>query len=253
MIRAIIVDDEPNAIHFISNALQKYCSDVEILGKVQSVEDALLLINNSTFDLLLLDIELLDGSGFDLLAQVKNPNFIVIFITAYNQYAVKAFKFNALDYLLKPLNIKELICAIDKVRIRLASSMPNKFDYHTLLENIKGQSFSKIAISSQTETVFVALTEIVRFEAYGNYSRLILNDRSQMVTSRTLKDYEQILDENMFFRIHHSHIININFLVKYIRKDGFSVLMHDGLSIPVATRRKDAFEEFMKSHFTNLK
>lgn len=252
MIRTIIVDDEPNAVNFLANALEKYCSDVSIVGKIHSVEDAEILINNSTFDLLLLDIELIDGTGFDVLDRVKNRNFEVIFITAYNQHAIKAFKFSALDYLLKPLNIKELLSAIDKVRIRMNSSSNQKFDYKMLLENIKTQNVSKLAINSQNETVFVSLTEIMRFEAYGNYSRVLLKDGSQIIASKTLKDYEQILTEDSFFRVHHSHIINIQYLKKYIRKDGISVLMQDGLSIPVATRRKESFENFMKQHFANL-
>jgi len=252
MIRTILVDDELNALNFTANALNKYCSDVEIIGKVQSVADAELVIQSSHFDLLLLDIELIDGTAFDLLNRLTDRSFEIIFITAYNQHAIKAFKYNAIDYILKPVNIKELIAAIDKVRIRLNSSFNHSIDYKSLLESIKSQNIAKLAIHSVNETVFVSLADINRFEAYGNYSRVILKDGSQIISSKTLKDYEQILDEDVFFRVHHSHIINIHYLKKYIRKDGFSALMQDGLSIPVATRRREAFEHFMKIHFTNI-
>jgi len=252
MIRTILVDDELNALNFTANALNKYCSDVEIIGKVQSVADAELLIQSTHFELVLLDIELIDGTAFDLLNRLSDRSFEIIFITAYNQHAIKAFKYNAIDYILKPVNIKELISAIDKVRIRLNSSLNHPIDYKFLLESIKSQSIAKLAIHSVNETVFVSLADINRFEAYGNYSRVILKDGSQIISSKTLKDYEQILDEDMFFRVHHSHIINIHYLKKYIRKDGFTALMQDGLSIPVATRRREAFEHFMKIHFTNI-
>jgi two-component system, LytTR family, response regulator len=252
MIRTILVDDELNALNFTANALSKYCSDVEIIGKVQSVADAELLIQSTHFDLLLLDIELIDGTAFDLLNRLSVKSFEIIFITAYNQHAIKAFKYNAIDYILKPVNIKELISAIDKVRIRLNSTMSRTIDYKFLLESMKSQSIAKLAIHSLNETVFVSLEEINRFEAYGNYSRVILKDGSQIISSKTLKDYEQILDEDIFFRVHHSHIINIHYLKKYIRKDGYTALMKDGLSIPVATRRREAFEHFMKIHFTNI-
>lgn len=252
MIRTVLVDDEWNALNFTANALNKYCSDVEIIGKVQSVSDAELLISNSHFDLVLLDIELMDGTAFDLLNRLNERPFEIIFITAYNQYAIKAFKYNAIDYILKPVNIKELISAIDKVRIRLNSSLHRPIDYRFLLESIKSQTISKLAIHSMNETVFISIADINRFEAYGNYSRVILKDGNQIISSKTLKDYEQILDEDLFFRVHHSHIINIQYLKKYIRKDGYSALMQDGLSIPVATRRREAFEQFMKQHFTNI-
>ncbi len=252
MIKSIIVDDEPNAVNFLANALTKYCMDVEIIGKAHSIEDALPLLYNSSFDLLFLDIELLDGSGFDLLERVGKINFSVIFITAYNQYAIRAFRFNALDYLLKPVNIKELLNAVDKVRIRLNASQQQMVDFRKLFENLKGPQPTKLAINSQSETVFISLDEIVRLEAYGNYTRVILVDGNQIIASKTLKEYETLLEDMSFFRVHHSHIINLQFIKKYIRRDGVSVLMQDGLSIPVATRRKEAFELYLKDFFNQM-
>lgn len=252
MIRTIIVDDEPNAVNFLANALAKYSTDVEVVGKIHSVEDAEILINSTTFDLLLLDIELIDGTGFDLLQRIENRNFDVVFITAYNQHAIKAFRFSAVDYLLKPLNIKELLLAIDKVRVRLRQNTGSTIDYKALLENIKGVKMNRLAINSQTETLFVSLTEIVAFEAYGNYTKVILSGGNQVIASRTLKDYELMLPDDTFIRIHNSYVINIQFVKKYLHRDGFSVLMHDGITLPVAIRRKEAFESFLKRNFTSL-
>jgi two-component system LytT family response regulator len=251
MIRTIIVDDEPNAVNFVASALQKYCSDVEVVAKLHTVEDAELVVNSSSFDLLLLDIELLDGTGFDLLEKVENRDFFLIFITAYNQHAVKAFKYSAVDYLLKPLNIKELLSAIDKIKQRKDRQDKPEQDIRNLLDNLKGNKIEKLAINAQNETLFVSLSDIIRFEAYGNYSKVFLQN-GEYLASKTLKEFENLLADSTFFRAHHSHIVNIQYLKKYVRKDGLMVLMNDGSSIPVATRRKESFENFLKQHFANL-
>ena len=251
MIRTIIVDDEPNAVNFVDSALKKYCNDVEVVAKLHTVKDAEMVINTTSFDLLLLDIELLDGTGFDLLERIEKRNFFLIFITAYNQHAIKAFKFSAVDYLLKPLNIKELLQAIEKIKERQQRQDKPEKDILNLLENMQGNKMDKLAINAQNETIFVKLSDIIRLEAYGNYCKVYL-ENSQYLASKTLKEFESLLGDSTFFRVHHSHIVNIQYMKKYMRKDGLTILTSDGTQVPLATRRKEAFDDFLKKHFANL-
>jgi two-component system LytT family response regulator len=246
MIRTIIVDDEPNAVKLIENALTKHMDNIRVVAKAYSLHEAEAIINASDFDLLLLDIDLVDGTGFDLLEKIENKNFSLIFITAYNQHAIKAFKYSAVDYLLKPLNIRELIAAIDKISQRKKETGFEIDAIQSLLANLQSIHPNKLAVNAQSETVFVDVKDVVRLESYGNYTKVFFNDKSHIVSSKTLGEYENMLREDSFFRCHYSHLININYVKKYMRKDGLTLILKDGSVIPVSTRRKDDFERFVK-------
>ncbi len=242
MIRTVLVDDETDSIRVLQRLLENYCPQVSIVGTAGGVETALPLIRETKPDLVLLDIEMAQGNAFDLLNQLQPIDFKVIFVTAFDNYAVRAFKYSALDYLLKPVDIDDLVDAINRVR--------TKPDEHTvvqqmkmLLENVGALHLpqQKMAIPTITGLIFISVQDIIRFEAKGNYTSIYLSKGEPILATRTVKDYEEILPENIFCRIHNSHIINLSRIRKYQKGRGGSVEMEDGSIIEVASRRRDEF------------
>ena len=242
MIRTVLIDDEIDSIKILQKLLGSYCPQVEVVGTAEGVETATLLIHATRPDLVFLDIETMQGNAFDLLNRLQPINFQVIFVTAFDNYAVRAFKYSAVDYLLKPLDINRLVTAVDKV-----SSKFEKEDVlaqmKMLLENLSNISVSdqKIAIPTLTGLSFVALGDIIRLEAKGGYTVICMVDRQQILATRAIKDYEDILPPNIFYRIHNSHIINLQKIKKYQKGRGGSVIMEDNSNIEVAIRRRDEF------------
>lgn len=189
-----------------------------------------------------LDIEMPNGSGFDLLESLSEPiDFKIIFITAYHEYALKAFKFSAVDYLLKPINVDELKQAISKVRPGAEQEPKEKID--TLIENIsrKGGTMNKIALPSMEGLQFVNLDEIIYCESQDNYTQFFLTDGKRVMVSKTIKHFEELLDPERFFRVHRSNIINLKYIDKYVKGEGGYVVMKQGERIPVSRRRKESF------------
>jgi two-component system LytT family response regulator len=237
-----LIDDEIDSIKILQKLLGSYCPQVEVVGTAEGVETATLLIHATRPDLVFLDIEMMQGNAFDLLNRLQPINFQVIFVTAFDNYAVRAFKYSAVDYLLKPLDINRLVAAVDKV-----SSKFEKEDVlaqmKMLLENLSNISVSdqKIAIPTLTGLSFVALGDIIRLEAKGGYTVICMVDRQQILATRAIKDYEDILPPNIFYRIHNSHIINLQKIKKYQKGRGGSVIMEDNSNIEVAIRRRDEF------------
>ncbi|HTI93826.1 MAG TPA: LytTR family DNA-binding domain-containing protein [Puia sp.] len=242
MIRTVLVDDETDSIRILQRLLENYCPQVIIVGTAGGVETALPLIRETKPDLVLLDIEMAQGNAFDLLNQLQPIDFKVIFVTAFDNYAVRAFKYSAVDYLLKPVDIDDLRSAISRVE--------KKPDEHTviqqmkmLLENVGSLHLpqQKMAIPTITGLIFITVQDIIRFEAKGNYSSIYLSKDEPVLATRTIKDYEDILPETIFCRIHNSHIVNLSRIKKYQKGRGGSVEMEDGSIIEVATRRRDEF------------
>jgi len=242
VIRTVLIDDEIDSIKILQKLLGSYCPQVEVVGTAEGVETATLLIHATRPDLVFLDIEMMQGNAFDLLNRLQPINFQVIFVTAFDNYAVRAFKYSAVDYLLKPLDINRLVTAVDKV-----SSKFEKEDVlaqmKMLLENLSNISVSdqKIAIPTLTGLSFVALGDIIRLEAKGGYTVICMVDRQQILATRAIKDYEDILPPNIFYRIHNSHIVNLQKIKKYQKGRGGSVIMEDNSNIEVAIRRRDEF------------
>jgi two-component system LytT family response regulator len=242
MIRTILVDDEIDSIRVLRRLLENYCPQVSIVGTAGGVETALPLIRETRPDLVLLDIEMAQGNAFDLLNQLQPIDFKVIFVTAFDNYAVRAFKYSAVDYLLKPVDIDDLRAAISRVE--------KKPDEHTvvqqmkmLLDNVGALNLpqQKMAIPTITGLIFITVQDIIRFEAKGNYTSIYLSKGESIMATRTIKDYEDILPETIFCRIHNSHIINLSRIKKYQKGRGGSVEMEDGSTIEVASRRRDEF------------
>ena len=242
MIRAVLVDDETDSIRVLERLLETFCPQVSIVGKADGVETALRVIQDSLPDLVILDIEMTQGNAFDLLNQLQPIAFQVIFVTAFDNYAVRAFKYSAVDYLLKPVDIDDLRNALGRVTEKTQEKdMMGKMK--VLLDNMGTLNLSqqKMALPTMTGLMFVAIRDIIRFEAKGNYTLIFLNNGDKVTASRNIKDYEDLLPGSIFCRIHHSHIINLQNIQKYQKGRGGYVIMEDGSSIEVASRRREEF------------
>jgi two-component system LytT family response regulator len=242
MINTVIIDDEPGNIRVLKELLKEYCWDIQILGEATHADEALKLIQNVRPDLIFLDIEMPYGNGFDLLDKLMPIEFEVIFVTAFNDYTLKAFRYSALDYLLKPVNLKELREAVKKAGDRLKLKQSN-LQLNNLLSNLRQPDTAalKLAIPNIENIVFVRMDNIVRIEANGGYSSIFLKDGQKEISTKNIKEYEDTLPSNMFIRVHNSHIINLHCFSKYHRGRGGLVEMEDGTMIEVATRRRDQF------------
>lgn len=241
-IKAIIVDDEDLARKNLEFMLNEHCPHVQIIGEAANARTAKKLIESNSIDLLLLDIEMPNGSGFDLLESLEGPlKFKVIFITAYHEYALKAFKFSAVDYLLKPINSEDLENAIAKVNPGNDVEHPEKIA--TLIHNIthKGEGMDKIALPSMEGLQFVGLDDIIYCESQDNYTQFFLTDGKRIMVSKTIKHFEEMLDSERFFRVHRSNIINLKYIDKYVKGEGGYIVMKQGMRIPVSRRRKEPF------------
>jgi len=241
MLRAIIIDDEKNTRDVVSAIMAKHCKEVEIIGFADSVKSGVQIIQKHKPDLLLLDIHLPDGTGFDILKGIKPDNFKIIFITAHEEYALKAFKFSALDYILKPINSNELTASIKKatdslqhaVNLQLATFAHN---YSNLPKEPK-----KIILKTLDSIYSVSVTEIIRCQADTCYTRFFLRDGQIIMVSATLKKFDELLTEFGFFRVHQSHLINLDYFVRYKKTGGGLAILNDGTEVPVASRKKDLF------------
>lgn len=241
-LNAIIVDDEIDSIQLLSFQLKKYFPQVLVTGTFTNVQLAQEKIENLKPDILFLDIEMPVMNGFELLEKIMHLNLNVVFITAYNQFALKAFRFNALDYLLKPVDIDDLKTVIDKATQKIS---PTPMQLNMLQKQLRGEPVNKIAIPSQTGVSFVSLDEILYAEASSNYTNLLMVDKRKLLISKTLKDVQEVLEESHFLRIHRQYIINLNH-VKQLNKTDCSVTMLNGDELPVARNQKELLVEKYK-------
>jgi len=246
MLTAIIIDDEVDAVYSIELIINEYCSNVSIVGKANSAIEGRDIILEKKPDLIFLDIEMPRGTGFDLLEMLPERNFDIIFITAYNNWAIKAFKYSAVDYILKPIDIDELIEAINKVEKNSSSKGFSQDKYQALLENIKINTNKKLSISTSEGIEYVEISKIIRFEGEGSYSKIYIVEQPVLLISKNLKEFQELLLKNNFFRTHNSHLINLEFVKKYVLKDGGHIEMKDNSIVPISRRKKDVFNEVMQ-------
>jgi two-component system LytT family response regulator len=243
MLRTVIIDDEQNIRDVVSLILKKHCPTVEILGTADTVAAGIELIKSKNPDLVLLDIHLQNETGFDLLNKLSPVNFRTIFITAHEEYAVKAFKFSAIDYLLKPINSIELIEAINKVAAAKSPTSEIELGVFNNNQTSKGKELKKIILKTADSIYSVNIREIIRCEADTYYTKFFLPDQQMIMVSTPLKEYDELLSEYGFFRVHQSHLINLDYFTKYKKTDGGFAVLKDGSEIPVSTRKKDLFLE----------
>jgi two-component system, LytTR family, response regulator len=239
--RSIIVDDELKSRESLKILLEDFCDNVEVKALCQNVEEGIAAIDIHKPDVVFLDIQMQRETGFDLLSKIQNIDFEVIFTTAYSEYAIKAFKFSAIDYLLKPIDIEELKRALSKVEKKLNGSFAQRLEH--LIQNLKPatpQNF-KLALPTSDGLVFIKIDDILYCEASSNYTEIFCTDGKKYIVSRTLKEYEDILVDHNFFRIHNSHLINLGCIKKYVRGDGGYVIMNNDVALDVSKRKKEAF------------
>ena len=243
-IRCILIDDESDNRENLRLLLDKYCPQVEVLAEAASAEEGIKKIREHQPDLLFLDVEMPEGSGFDLLKRIGTIDFEVVFVTAYNHYAVKAIKFNALDYLLKPVDIDELVQAVEKVAGKLSNRQPDQ-KLHNLLANLNQQSGQqkRLPLATTDRLHFIPIEEIIHLESESNYTRFFILNSDPLLVAKTLKEYEAILSGYNFIRPHQSHLVNPHYIKTFVRHDGGYLLLTDETRIEVARSRK---EEILK-------
>lgn len=238
--RIVLIDDDPVVRDNMKTLLSIFSPESEIVGEAGGVKEGLACLNNTKTDLVLLDVEMKDGTGFDLLAFYGQPDFKVIFITGHDGYALNAFKYSALDYLLKPVDPTDLQAAIEKVKIQEDSTEQNiKLASHQ--NNKRGTFYDQTVVLKDTETVYlVRLADIIRCESEGNYTKFYLIDGRKLTITKTLKEYDILFADNSFFRAHQSHLINLHHFDRYEKREGGVVYMVDGSTLPVAVRKKES-------------
>jgi two-component system LytT family response regulator len=240
MIKAILVDDEMHCLDTLSILLKDYCPEVQILDRCRSAKAALEVIEKFKPALVFLDIEMPAMNGFEMLEQFQEIPFAVIFTTSYDQYAIKAIHFSALDYLLKPIDPKELVAAVHKVQNQ--KNLPSAEQYRMLMDQVQHkEGFKKIAVPTSDGFELIPEDQILRCEADDNYTHIFLKNKNKIVACRTLKEVEEQLQSfSHFVRVHHSYLVNMNEITKYVRGEGGYVIMSDGSSVNVSRSRKEA-------------
>ena len=239
MIKAIIVDDEPYCCESLGTLLQRFCPEVKVADICHNGVSALKAIKETAPQLVFLDIEMPKMNGFELLEKLGEINFQLIFTTSYDQYAIKAIRYSALDYLLKPVDRDELQRAVQKVALRLKNPLPEQIEILLQKLNYPGTPVAKIAIPTLEGLHMIPVESLISCTADSNYTILHLKNKQKVIASRTLKEIEEVLEDFSFARVHHSHLVNLNEVEKYIRGEGGYLMMSDGTTVDVSRSRKE--------------
>jgi two-component system LytT family response regulator len=238
MIKAIIIDDEPYCCEILAAMLESDCSDVKLVGICNNAFDGLTTIRQNSPDLVFLDVEMPKMNGFEMLEKLPSINFHLIFTTSYDQYALKAIRFSAIDYLLKPIDREELKRSVEKVKDRFQPTIPQQLEI--LMEKLRQpKQVNKIALPSMEGLQMIPVDSIISCESDDNYTELKLKNGKKLMVTRSLKDLEESLEPYSFIRVHRSHVVNLNEIEKYIKGEGGYLLMSDGTTIDVARTKKE--------------
>lgn len=248
--KTVIIDDEESARGTLKTILSRYFKEIEVVGEGSNVASGFETINSVKPELVFLDIKMPDGTGFDLLNKIDNIDFEVVFTTAYDNYAIKAFQASAMGYLLKPIDIDELGTVLEKIKKVLSGPTKGKSRrLQVLMENYGGREgqIKKLVIPNIDGYEVVEIHDLVRCEGERNYTKFILDNGKKILASKTLKEYEELLVEHGFFRIHKSHLVNLHHVKRYLKTDGGTVEMTDGSSLQLSREKKEAFaRKFMQ-------
>lgn len=237
MIKAIIIDDIEQARVTLKKDLQTYAADVEVIGEAGGVVEGARLLKSLKPDVLFLDIQMQDGSGFDLLDILPEINFKIIFITASDAHAIKAFRYAAIDYLLKPVDPDELVEALKKLK---EGKVNENEKYKLLNDSLKNNSkaHERLALHTQDKIHIVNISDVIRCESNVNYTEFHFAGGKKLLVTKTLKDFEDLLADQGFYRVHQSHLINTKYIKEFVKTDGGYLLMNDGCQVPVSTRKR---------------
>lgn len=243
MIKAVIIDDEPDARDIIKSLIKLYADGVNFIGEAESVSSGVKLLKETAPGLVFLDIQMADGNAFDLLDQEPEGDFDVIFTTAYDHYALKAIKYSAVDYLLKPIDPDELKNALNKIRARVPGDQEGKEALKLFRNNLKNPSEARLALHDKKGINFVNPNDIIALTSHNNLTVISIRDKEQLVITKTLKEFEDLLCGDGFYRIHNTCIVNFNHITRYIKGDGGFVIMNDNKQYEVSRRKKNDFLE----------
>lgn len=245
--RAIIVDDNVKARIALKSDLQDYCPEIEVVGEAEGIETAFIVTQEYKPDLIFLDIRMGDGTGFDFLEKFKpmdSINFKVIFTTAYDEFALEAFKYAAVDYLLKPIDSDSLMTAVQRA-LQFSKKDENQ-KIEELINHITKPKITKLSLSEAGKIHLIATEDVIRCESYKNYTTFFLLSGEKITVSKTIKEYDTMLNNNNFLRVHHSHLVNLDKIKEVIKIDGPYLKMVDGSSVPVSSRKKDDLYQRIK-------
>ncbi len=245
-INSIIVDDEKHGRENLAGLLGQYCTEVTVLGEADSVETAISLIQNKNPNLIFLDIEMPRGTGFQLLEHFKDFNFEVIFVTAYDSYAIKAIRFSAADYILKPINYNELQSAVAKAAKRIRLKEENE-RLKQLYWNMQQPANPRIGLPTSDRIQYIEVSKIIRCQGEGNYTHFYFEENKHLLVSKTLVEFEDLLQEYLFIRVHKTHLVNLKHVVAYVKTDGGELLLSNGDYVAVSRRRKMFVQEKLNS------
>jgi two-component system, LytTR family, response regulator len=248
MIKAMMVDDEQSSLDLLQWLTVQYCPDISSIKTARSVQEALPLIQSFKPDIVFLDIQMPHQSGFDLLTTIDHWNFEVIFTTAYNEFAIQAIRFSALDYLLKPVDETELKKAVERYKAKRIYAPAGQLLFRNFIQNISQGSREKfkLALADATEVKYVQLDEIIRLQAESNYTHIFLKGNKVFVSAKTLKEYDEILQGHKFLRVHKSHLVNPAHIESY-DKQGI-LHMSDGTKVEVARRKKEFLQQSLSGN-----
>ncbi|MBX2984559.1 MAG: response regulator transcription factor [Bacteroidia bacterium] len=240
MLKTIIIDDEQNVREVLSKLLADYCPDVKVEAFATNIEEGTKLIKELQPDLVFLDVEFPEKSGFELIDELKHEEFDVIFISGHEEYALKAFKTEAVDYLLKPFNVEELEVAVNKVLEKRRKESSVRYA-DVFLQKWNGSQDRQVALTSSDGLLFVKVKDIIYCKGDGAYTYFYMKDSDRITVSKNLKEFEELLRDMGFYRVHKSYLINLNQMKKYVRGDGGHVIMSNGDSVDVSKRKKEGF------------
>ena len=246
-INAVIVEDEVNSLNVLKNQLSKYCEGVTVMGEARNIAEGLKILNDpkQNIDVAFLDINLPDGLVFQLLDQLKKISFNIIFVTAYEKFAIKACNYASIGYILKPVDPDNLIEAVGRIKAGKVENIEERLDlFRTKYFN--PNAYEKIIVSALDGMYFIKIKEIIRCEAEDNYTHIHLVNGDKITASKTIKSFDEMLSGVNFYRVHKSELINLNYMKKFVKGDGGYLVMEDGREIMVSRRRRPAFMEQMK-------
>ncbi|MEA1876650.1 MAG: LytTR family DNA-binding domain-containing protein [Bacteroidota bacterium] len=247
VIQALVIDDEKaNRINLIA-LLSEYCSDIVVVGEAGGLEEAYEKISINKPNLIFLDIRMPGGTAFDLLARFQTIDFEIIFITAYDEYALKAFRFNALDYILKPIRIAELLSSIERARMQLGNQIRDSRVLNYLINQRLDDQDKKIALPQEQQTQFIELRSIIRCEADSNYTKFFISNGQKLLVSKTLKEFAGSLEPLGFLRVHQSHLVNLHHVKAFKKGDGGYLETSDGNAVPVSRARRKYVLEILNN------
>lgn len=240
MKKVVIIDDENRTRELIARMIDSFGFDVVTIPEGENVQSGIEAIEKHQPDIVFLDIQMPDGTGFDVIRSIDNKNFEIIFITAHEEFAIKAIKFSALDYLLKPVDTAELKAALEKA-LSTIDERKESSQFDALQKNIQPTEKRRLVLKTQESVHVVELDQIIRCEADRNYTSFFLKDGKKILVSKTLKEYETLLSAHNFLRVQQSHLVNIDFVDRYDKKNGGAVVMKDGSEVPLSPAKRDLF------------